>query len=181
MFRPAHGLAGNLVLGGSWCRGNCHQRSLVGVEPVLRLLRLIPGAEVIDLDAGCCGMAGSFGYEAEHYEVSRLVGEQRLLPAVRQAEPEVIVVAQDSHAGSRSNISPVVKRFIPPYCCARPWEGTANWRRDEASLPGDILCALDLTVSRCSDECSGWLEEGPQRESLESAGKYRTNHEERPA
>ncbi len=50
-------------------------------------LASIPGAEVIDLDAGCCGMAGSFGYETEHYEISRLVGEQRLLPAVRQAEP----------------------------------------------------------------------------------------------
>ena len=50
---------------------------------MLRLLRRIPGAEVIDLDAGCCGMAGSFGYEVEHYEVSRLVGEQRLFPAVR--------------------------------------------------------------------------------------------------
>src|SRR5207248_10284582 len=51
-------------------QGHCHQRSLVGVGPMLRLLRLIPEAEVIDLDAGCCGMAGSFGYEAEHYEVS---------------------------------------------------------------------------------------------------------------
>jgi len=74
-------------------QGHCHQRSLVGVEPMLKLLRLIPGSEVVDLDAGCCGMAGSFGYEAEHYEVSRLVGEQRLLPAVRKAEPEDIVVA----------------------------------------------------------------------------------------
>jgi Fe-S oxidoreductase len=60
---------------------------------MLRLLRLIPGSEVVDLDAGCCGMAGSFGYEAEHYEVSRLVGEQRLLPAVRNAEPADIIVA----------------------------------------------------------------------------------------
>lgn len=72
---------------------HCHQRSLVGVGPALKLLRSIPGAEVIDLDAGCCGMAGSFGYEAEHYEVSRLVGEQRLLPAVRKAEPESVIVA----------------------------------------------------------------------------------------
>ena len=60
---------------------------------MLRLLRSIAGADVIDLDAGCCGMAGSFGYEVEHYEVSRLVGEQRLLPALRQAEPAAIVVA----------------------------------------------------------------------------------------
>src|SRR5205823_8602553 len=74
-------------------QGHCHQRSLTGMEPTLRLLRRIPGAEVIDLDAGCCGMAGSFGYEREHYEVSRLVGEQRLFPAVRAAEPDTVVVA----------------------------------------------------------------------------------------
>ncbi|MCI0681471.1 MAG: FAD-binding protein [Gemmataceae bacterium] len=69
-------------------QGHCHQRSLAGMSATLRLLRRIPGAEVIDLDAGCCGMAGSFGYENEHYEISRLVGEQRLFPAVRQADPE---------------------------------------------------------------------------------------------
>ncbi|HXG12237.1 MAG TPA: FAD-linked oxidase C-terminal domain-containing protein [Gemmataceae bacterium] len=74
-------------------QGHCHQQSLVGMEPTLRLLRRIPGAEVIDLDAGCCGMAGSFGYEKEHYEVSRLVGEQRLFPALRQAGADTVVVA----------------------------------------------------------------------------------------
>jgi Fe-S oxidoreductase len=74
-------------------QGHCHQRSLVGMGPTLKLLRRIPGAEVIDLDAGCCGMAGSFGYEKEHYEVSRLVGEQRLFPALRQADAETAIVA----------------------------------------------------------------------------------------
>ena len=74
-------------------QGHCHQRSLVGMGPTLRLLRRIPGAEVIDLDAGCCGMAGSFGYEKEHYEISRLVGEQRLFPALRKADAETVVVA----------------------------------------------------------------------------------------
>ncbi len=74
-------------------QGHCHQRSLVGMAPTLKLLRRIPGAEVIDLDAGCCGMAGSFGYEKEHYEISRLVGEQRLFPAIRQADPDTIIVA----------------------------------------------------------------------------------------
>jgi Fe-S oxidoreductase len=72
---------------------HCHQRSLVGMEPTLKLLRRIPGAEVIDLDAGCCGMAGSFGYEKEHYEVSRLVGEQRLFPVIRQAGSDDVIVA----------------------------------------------------------------------------------------
>jgi Fe-S oxidoreductase len=74
-------------------QGHCHQRSLVGMGPTLRLLRRIGGADVVDLDAGCCGMAGAFGYEKEHYEVSRLVGEQRLFPALRQAGPESVVVA----------------------------------------------------------------------------------------
>jgi Fe-S oxidoreductase len=73
--------------------GHCHQRSLVGMGPTVQLLRRIPGAEVLDLDAGCCGMAGSFGYEKEHYEVSRLVGEQRLFPALRQADADTVVVA----------------------------------------------------------------------------------------
>jgi Fe-S oxidoreductase len=74
-------------------QGHCHQRALVGMEPAWRLLRRIPEAEVIDLDAGCCGMAGSFGYEKEHYEISRLVGEQRLFPALRQADAGTVIVA----------------------------------------------------------------------------------------
>ena len=74
-------------------QGHCHQRALVGMAPLLNLLRRIPGAEVIDLDAGCCGMAGSFGYEKEHYEISRLVGEQRLFPAIRQADADTVIVA----------------------------------------------------------------------------------------
>jgi len=72
---------------------HCHQRSLVGVGPLMNLLRRIPGAEVIDIDAGCCGMAGSFGYEKEHYEISRLVGEQRLFPAIRAADADTVIVA----------------------------------------------------------------------------------------
>jgi FAD/FMN-containing dehydrogenase/Fe-S oxidoreductase len=74
-------------------QGHCHQRSLVGMASALRLLRKVPGAEVTELDAGCCGMAGAFGYEREHYEVSRLVGEQRLFPALRQASADTVVVA----------------------------------------------------------------------------------------
>jgi Fe-S oxidoreductase len=74
-------------------QAHCHQRSLIGIGPMLRVLRAIPGSEIIDLDAGCCGMAGSFGYEVEHYEVSRLVGEHRLFPALRQADPDAVIVA----------------------------------------------------------------------------------------
>jgi FAD/FMN-containing dehydrogenase/Fe-S oxidoreductase len=74
-------------------QAHCHQRSLVGMTPLMRVLRRIPGAEVIDLDAGCCGMAGSFGYEKEHYEISRLVGEQRLFPAIHTAEADTVIAA----------------------------------------------------------------------------------------
>ncbi len=95
-------------------QGHCHQRALVGMGPTLRLLRRIPGAEVIDLDAGCCGMAGSFGYEKEHYEVSRQVGEQRLFPALRPAGPEDVIVApgfscrmQIQHFTGRTALHPV--------------------------------------------------------------------------
>jgi Fe-S oxidoreductase len=94
-------------------QGHCHQRSLVGMSAALRLLRRVPGAEVVDLDAGCCGMAGSFGYEQEHYEVSRMVGEQRLFPAVREAAPDDVIVAsgmscrlQIAHFTGRAAVHP---------------------------------------------------------------------------
>jgi len=58
-----------------------------------QLLSAIPGASVTDLDAGCCGMAGSFGYERRHYEVSRAIAERKLLPAVRNRPADSVVVA----------------------------------------------------------------------------------------
>jgi FAD/FMN-containing dehydrogenase/Fe-S oxidoreductase len=72
---------------------HCHQRALIGTGPATRLLSAIPRCRVTDLDSGCCGMAGAFGYEREHYELSRQVGEHRLLPAVRAKAPETAVVA----------------------------------------------------------------------------------------
>jgi Fe-S oxidoreductase len=73
--------------------GHCHQKSLVGTAPTLEVLRAIPGFQVSEIPSGCCGMAGSFGYEAEKYDLSLKIGEQRLLPAVRQAPPEAVIVA----------------------------------------------------------------------------------------
>ena len=72
--------------------GHCHQKADVGTAATVAMLSRIPGAEVVEVDAGCCGMAGSFGYEAEHYAVSMTVGEDRLFPAVR-AEPGSTVLA----------------------------------------------------------------------------------------
>jgi FAD/FMN-containing dehydrogenase/Fe-S oxidoreductase len=94
-------------------QAHCHQRSLVGSGSMLKLLSQLPESQIIELDAGCCGMAGSFGYELEHYEISRLIGEQRLLPAVRQAGPDTVVVApgfscrlQIRHFTGRSAVHP---------------------------------------------------------------------------
>ena len=72
---------------------HCHQRSM-GLAPAARaLLSRIPGAVVTDLDAGCCGMAGSFGYTRAHYDVSRAIGELKLLPAARALPPDGVLAA----------------------------------------------------------------------------------------
>ena len=68
-----------------YLHGHCHQKSLIGVGKCAEMLRLIPGAKVNVISSGCCGMAGSFGYEKEHYETSLAIGEMVLFPAVRKA------------------------------------------------------------------------------------------------
>ena len=73
--------------------GHCHQKALWGTAASLAALRLIPGLQVQEIDAGCCGMAGAFGYEKEHYDLSMRIGEQRLFPAVRSAPDARVVVA----------------------------------------------------------------------------------------
>jgi Fe-S oxidoreductase len=73
--------------------GHCHQKALVGLDPATRLLSRITDCQVVDADAACCGMAGSFGYEREHYEVSKAVGERKLLAAIRREDPGTEVVA----------------------------------------------------------------------------------------
>jgi Fe-S oxidoreductase len=72
--------------------GHCHQKALVGTGPTERTLALAPGTDVEVVDSGCCGMAGLFGYEKGHYEVSMKMGERRLFPAVRAASPQERVV-----------------------------------------------------------------------------------------
>jgi Fe-S oxidoreductase len=72
--------------------GHCHQKALVGTEAALRSLRLVPGAEVQALDSGCCGMAGAFGFEKEHYDLSMQIGERVLFPAVRNNPGATVVV-----------------------------------------------------------------------------------------
>ena len=73
-----------------WLHGHCHQKSLVGVDKTAKALGyLLAGAKVNVIPSGCCGMAGSFGYEKEHYKTSLAIGEMVLFPAVRKAVSSV--------------------------------------------------------------------------------------------
>lgn len=93
---------------------HCHAKALVGSEPMLTLLRAT-GLQVEEINSGCCGMAGSFGYEAEHYSLSMDIGELKLFPAVRLAEvgvrftaPGVSCRAQIKDGTGATAVHPVV-------------------------------------------------------------------------
>ena len=112
-FRPD---AGNVLL-----HGHCHQKALVGTGPSHRVLELA-GYDVQEVDSGCCGMAGSFGYEAEHFDVSLAMAERRLLPAVRAAGDDTVIAAagtscrhQIAHGCTRAALHPaqVLRAALP--------------------------------------------------------------------
>ncbi|MFB6271448.1 MAG: FAD-binding and (Fe-S)-binding domain-containing protein [Salinibacter sp.] len=95
--------AGDVLL-----HGHCHQKALVGTEATEQALAL-PGYDVEAVDAGCCGMAGAFGYEAEHVDVSKHMAELRLAPAVRQVPPDTTTIAATGFS-CRSQIKDVTGR-----------------------------------------------------------------------
>ena len=72
--------------------GHCHQKALVGTAPTVAILKAA-GYEVTEVDSGCCGMAGSFGFEKEHYDLSTKIGNRRLAPAVKATAADVEIVA----------------------------------------------------------------------------------------
>lgn len=98
-FLARESAAGRLTLGlgpvasKALLHGHCHQKSFGAMSAVERTLRLIPGLAVETIESSCCGMAGAFGYQAETVEVSRAMGELSLLPAVREALPDTLIVA----------------------------------------------------------------------------------------
>lgn len=72
--------------------GHCHQKALVGTTPTMAVLQWA-GYNVSEVDSGCCGMAGSFGFEKEHYDLSLAIANRRLVPAVKAAAPDVEIIA----------------------------------------------------------------------------------------
>jgi Fe-S oxidoreductase len=73
--------------------GHCHQKAAGATAGSVALLQRIPRSTVEVLDAGCCGMAGSFGFEREHYDLSLAIGGMRLFPAVSAAPPDALIAA----------------------------------------------------------------------------------------
>ena len=93
--------------------GHCHQKALIGTGPAIRVLTLPRNYSVTEVDSGCCGMAGSFGYEAEYYDISLQMAERRLLPAVRETAADTLIVAagtscreQIKHGSERHALHP---------------------------------------------------------------------------
>jgi Fe-S oxidoreductase len=101
--------------------GHCHQKTFGALPAVVNVLKLVPELEVETIQSSCCGMAGSFGYEAAHYDVSMKMAELSLLPAVRNAEEDVLLVADgtscrqqiEDGAGRRPlHVAQVLKRAL---------------------------------------------------------------------
>ncbi|WP_375763257.1 FAD-binding and (Fe-S)-binding domain-containing protein [Bradyrhizobium sp. Pha-3] len=81
------------VSGKAVVHGHCHQKSFGAFKPVEKVLRLVPGLDVKTIESSCCGMAGAFGYGADTYQASIEMAELSLLPAVRGADPDTLIVA----------------------------------------------------------------------------------------
>jgi FAD/FMN-containing dehydrogenase/Fe-S oxidoreductase len=88
-------------------QGHCHQKALAGIGGEVALLSRAAGAELEVLDAGCCGMAGAFGYERTHFEVSRAIGARVLFPAIDKAPSDAIIVADGFSCRSQ------IRHFCP--------------------------------------------------------------------
>jgi FAD/FMN-containing dehydrogenase/Fe-S oxidoreductase len=99
--------------------GHCHQKALVGTAPTVEALKWA-GFDVTEVDSGCCGMAGSFGFEKEHYDLSLAIANRRLAPAVRAADPDVEIVA--SGISCRQQIEHVAGRKAK-HLAEVLWEG----------------------------------------------------------
>ena len=76
--------------------GHCHQKAFDAVSPALAMLKLVPDLQVDLIESSCCGMAGSFGVEAAHYDISMRMAKLSLLPAVRQSAADTLIVADGS-------------------------------------------------------------------------------------
>ena len=104
--------------------GHCHQKAFAAMPAVQKVLGLVPDLAVEVVTSSCCGMAGAFGYEAAHYEVSMKMAEASLLPAVRKADAETLIVADGTscrhqiHDGAQReavHVARILERALDPF------------------------------------------------------------------
>lgn len=93
--------------------GHCHQKALASTAPTIRMLSLPVNYQVDEIPSGCCGMAGSFGYEKEHYELSMKIGELVLFPAIRSAPTDTIIAATGTSCRHQISDGTGVKALHP--------------------------------------------------------------------
>jgi Fe-S oxidoreductase len=115
---PLQPLTGKVLV-----HGHCHQKAFGAMPAMGKVLGLVPGLQVEFIESSCCGMAGSFGMEAEHYEVSMQMGELSLLPTVRAAAADTLLVAngsscrhqiRDGAAREASHLAQVLQQALRP-------------------------------------------------------------------
>ena len=74
--------------------GHCHQKAMIGTSPAINILNRIPGITAKDIQSGCCGMAGSFGYTKDHYDISMDIGRERLFPAIKDLPNNTVIASE---------------------------------------------------------------------------------------
>ncbi len=108
-FRPAESSAPLLY------HAHCHQKALVGSTDAVRLMRIAFGDRAAEINSGCCGMAGSFGHEREHYDIAKAIGEQRLFPAIRSATGAQVAIEGFSCRQQVEHHTPCKPRHLVEY------------------------------------------------------------------
>lgn len=96
-----------------WLHGHCHQKALTGMQASLQLLSILPNTHVHEIDSGCCGMAGAFGYQQAHYEISIQIAEMALFPALRNAGPDALIAASGTSCRQQIAASGIHKAQHP--------------------------------------------------------------------
>jgi Fe-S oxidoreductase len=95
------------LVGSALVHGHCHQKALAGMNDEMALLRKAEGLKVDAPDAGCCGMAGAFGYDARRFDVSRTIAERALIPAIRNSGDDTLIIADGFACRSQ------IRQFCP--------------------------------------------------------------------
>lgn len=93
--------------------GHCQQKAIASTEPTRKILTLPENYTVKEIPSGCCGMAGSFGFEKEHYDLSMKIGGLILFPEILKADPSVIIVAPGTSCRQQINDGTGRKAFHP--------------------------------------------------------------------